>query len=257
MGSTFAAATAVEAAGEGNFEACIDAAWGVFGNANGGYLLAIMARAAMAGTGRDFPYVVSASYLRPGKDGPARVAVETIHAGRTATHARVVLRQGEATALDATMVLGDAPTGGIEHADAVPVLPSPEDCRPITRPSAGIDILDRMSFRYAPGFGPREPEGEPVVRCWVDLLAPEAPDPLHALLAADALVPSVQRLGRIGWAPTVQLTAYLHAIPAPGPLAVQVALGEMRDGWFDESMVVADTAGRMIARARQLARLPR
>jgi hypothetical protein len=257
MGSTFAEATAVTDLGGGVFEGCIDATWGVFGNANGGYLLAIMARAAMQGTGRDFPYVVSASYLRPGKDGPVRVEVETIRAGRTATHARVVLSQGEGPALDATMVLGDAPSGSVDHPEKPPAMPVPETCWPITDRAPGIDILDRMTFRYAPGFGPREPEGEPIVRGWVDLIEPEATDSVFGLLAADALVPSVQRLGKIGWAPTVQLTAYLHAVPAPGPLAVEVALGEMRDEWFDESMVVTDTTGRMIVRARQLARLPR
>lgn len=257
MGSTFAEATAVADLGGGVFEGCIDAAWGVFGNANGGYLLALMARAAMQGTGRAFPYVVSASYLRPGKDGPARIEVETIHAGRTATHARVVLRQGEGTALDATMVLGDAPSGAVDHPEQPPPIPAPDACWAVTEGAPGFDILDRMTFRYAPGFGPREPEGEPVVRGWVDLIEPGPPDPAFALLAADSLVPSVQRVGKIGWAPTVQLTAYLHAVPTPGPLAVEVALGEMRDGWFDESMVVSDITGRMIVRARQLARLPR
>lgn len=257
MGSTFAEATAVEPSGDGAFEARIDATWGVFGNANGGYLLAVMARAAMRATGREFPYVVSASYLRPGNDGPARVDVRIIRAGRTATHAHVVLSQGDEPALDATIVLGDAPSGEVDHPDPVPALPPPDVCWPITSPTPGIDILERMAFRYAPGFGPREAEGEPIVKGWVELIDREPPDPLHALLAADALVPSVQRLGKIGWAPTVQLTAYLHAVPAPGPLAVEVAVGEMRDGWFDESMVVADVSGRLIARARQLARLPR
>ncbi|MGQ0845601.1 MAG: thioesterase family protein [Sporichthyaceae bacterium] len=257
MGETgFAAATAVEAVGSGAYRAEIDAAWGVFGNANGGYLLAVMARAALHAGAREFPHVVSASYLRPGVHGPARVEVEVLKSGRTATHARVVLSQEQGPAIDATFVLGDAPSGQSDRAETIALPPAPELCTPVGQPPPGIDILDRIALRYAPGFDFRAP-GEPTVRAWFDLLSAEAPDPLHALLAADALVPSVHRSGAVGWAPTVQLTAYLHAVPAPGPLAVQAVAGEIRDGWFDESMVVADTTGRLVVRARQLARMPR
>ncbi len=255
--TSFAVATAVEPVGDGIYAAQIDATWGVFGNANGGYLLAVMARAALHATGREFTHVVSASFLRPGSQGPARIEVRIVRSGRTATHAHVVLSQDDnGPALDATMVLGDAPSGVIDLAETQPSLPPLQECLPIVERTPGIDILDRVGFHYVPGADPRTP-GEPLIKAWVDLLAPEPPDPLFALLAADALVPTVHRLGNIGWAPTVQLTAYLHAVPAPGPLAVVALAGELRDGWFDESMDVADVDGRLIVRSRQLARLPR
>jgi hypothetical protein len=38
---------------------------------------------------------------------------------------------------------------------------------------------------------------------------------------------------------------------------VEAAAGELRDGWFDEEARVFDATGRLIARGRQLARLPR
>lgn len=257
MGDTsFAAATAVEAIGAGAYAAQVDATWGVFGNANGGYLLAIMARAALHAGGRAFPYVVSASYLRPGREGPAQVNVEVLRSGKTASHVRVVLAQAGGPAIDATMVLGDEPTGTLARADLVALPPPPELCAPGEEKAPGIDILEHIGLCYAPGFGPRDP-GEPRIRAWFGLLEAQSPDPLHALLAADALVPSVHRATHVGWAPTVQLTAHLHAVPTPGPLAVEAAAGEIRDGWFDESMVVADVSGRLIVRARQLARLPR
>lgn len=257
MGETgFAAATAVETLGGGAYAADIDATWGVFGNANGGYLLAVMARAALHAGGCAFPYAVSASYLRPGLHGPARVDVEILRAGKTATQARVVLSQEQGPAIDATFVLGDLPSGEVALAESVELPPVPELCASVEERPPGIDILQRIGLRYAPGLDPRQP-GEPRIHAWFELLTAEPPDPLHALLAADALTPSVHRLGNIGWAPTVQLTAYLHAVPAAGPLAVEALAGEVRDGWFDESMIVADATGRLIVRARQLARLPR
>lgn len=257
MGSElFSAATAVRPVADGTFEADVDAVWGVLGNANGGYLLAIMARAAMHASGCAHPHVISASFLRPGVDGPARIAVEIVRAGRTATHARAVLSQQGKAAIDATLVLGAAPSGDVEHGAAIALPPAVEACTPVKTASSGITLLQRIDAWYAPGLGPHDP-GEPVLHGWVGLRAEEAPDALFALLAADALAPTVHRLYSRTWAPTVQLTAHLHRVPAPGLLAVQAVAGEVRDGWFDELTTVADSEGRLVARARQLARLPR
>lgn len=64
-----------------------------------------------------------------------------------------------------------------------------------------------------------------------------------------------------GYLLAIMARAAMHAgaraFPVLGPLAVAASAGEIRDGWFDESMVVADLDGRLIVRARQLARLPR
>ncbi|MGQ0623914.1 MAG: thioesterase family protein [Sporichthyaceae bacterium] len=251
----FSEATAIRAsASAGIFEVDIDAVWGVAGNANGGYLLAVLARAAMCASGTAFTHSIAASFLSPGRRGPAQVRTEVLRSGRTATYVRATLLQHDQVLIDASLVTGPVPTGEPEVAMRPAALPPLEHC--LRAESAIVTLLERMTVDHDPGTNPLEP-GDPVVRAWVGLREPEDPDPLVALLAADALVPSVHRIGHPGWAPTVQLTAVLHAIPAPGPLAVECRLGEIRDGWWDEEMTVADTAGRLVARARQLARLPR
>ncbi|MGQ0630990.1 MAG: thioesterase family protein [Sporichthyaceae bacterium] len=251
----FSEATALTpGAGPGTFDADIDGIWGVGGNANGGYLMAILARAAMAATGSAFTHSIAASFLSPGHDGPAEVRTDVLRRGRTATFVRASLHQQDRTLLDATLVVGPTPTGDPEVAVAMSTPPPVELCIPAK--SAIVTLLERITVDHDPATNPLVP-GEPVVRAWVALREPEKPDPLLALLACDALVPSVHRIGHTGWAPTVQLTALVHAVPAPGPLAVECRLGEVRDGWWDEEMTVADTTGRLIARARQLARLPR
>ena len=82
-----------------------------------------------------------------------------------------------------------------------------------------------------------------MLRGWVRPLG-EPTDVLFALLAGDILPPTVFNLGgRVGWAPTVQLTALLRARPAPGWLRMEAAVDDGRRPWFDEDATVVDSAG--------------
>lgn len=256
MSLSFADATAVRQAGPGTFDVDLDPVWGTAGHPNGGYVLATMTRAALAAAGREHPHAASASFLRPITGGAGRIEVTVLHAGRTATHLRAVLAQGGEPVVETTLVVGDAPAG-----DAAPALPhlvlAPlQQCVAMTTRSRTPNLLQRVAVHYVPGFGPREPSSQPVLRAWQELRSGEQPDVLTALLACDALAPSVLRLGHRGWAPTVQMTVQLYASPTPGPLAIEVSTGQVRAGWFDEETTVADAAGAVLARARQLARLP-
>lgn len=82
-------------------------------------------------------------------------------------------------------------------------------------------------------------------------------DPLVCLVAVDAFPPVTFTLGRYGWAPTVQLSTYLRALPGPGWLRAELRGSLLADGWFDEECLLWDSAGRLVAQSRQLARAPR
>lgn len=259
-GTDFAATTAVRPAGDGAYLAELAPEFGIEGNMNGGYLLAILARAGMAATGHPFPHTVAASFFRPAAAGPARVEVTVQRAGRTATYLRAVLIQGGEAAVDAQLVLGAAPADSPGAPAPFPLPPAREQCVPASKRSASQGLLHVVSVDYTPGLGPDDPvaDGEPAtIRGWVDLLSPSPPDPLVALFVSDILPPSVFRFGLRRWAPTVHLTALLNRVPAPGPLAAQSVAGEVRDGWFDEDTAVADSSGLLVAQVRQLARMPR
>jgi hypothetical protein len=102
----------------------------------------------------------------------------------------------------------------------------------------------------------RKETADPVVRGWMRPRG-EDPDPLFALLAGDALPPTVfNRGGGRGWAPTVQLTAMLRARPAPGWLALESRSQMIAGAWFDEDCTVRDATGRVVCQARQLALSP-
>ena len=79
---------------------------------------------------------------------------------------------------------------------------------------------------------------------------------LFALLCGDVSAPVTFGVNRFGWAPTVQLTAYLRALPADGWLRVLCTTMQIGQEWFDEDHVVVDSAGRIIVQTRQLAMVP-
>jgi len=83
------------------------------------------------------------------------------------------------------------------------------------------------------------------------------PDAYQLALAVDALPPVVFGLGASGWSPTVELTWYMRAAPAPGPLRVAARCRHVSGGWFDEEAEVLDSDGALVAQSRQIARVGR
>ena len=97
-----ARATAVLGDGEGAWTAEIAPGWDVMGNANGGYVLAIAARAAALHAERPDPVSVTAHYMRPARPGPVTIATEVLRGGRRFAVARSTL-SGEAGPLVAVL----------------------------------------------------------------------------------------------------------------------------------------------------------
>ena len=112
---SFDAVSAVHETGDpGVFGASIHPLWAVGDKANGGYLLALLGRAArlvaQRAAGASWEVVSSSvTYLRAPEAGPATVRTTLLRSGRTAAHVRAVLVQDEADVVDAVFVLADLP----------------------------------------------------------------------------------------------------------------------------------------------------
>ncbi|HEV7624932.1 MAG TPA: thioesterase family protein, partial [Streptomyces sp.] len=69
-----------------------------------------------------------------------------------------------------------------------------------------------------------------------------------------ALPPTAFELGLRGWVPTVELTVHVRARPASGPLRVSVSTVNLAGGYLEEDVQIWDSADRLVAQSRQLAR---
>jgi len=271
MSGTFTAATAVLPDGEDHWSARVVEGWDIAGNANGGYLLAIAARALTAATGRPDPVTVTGHYLAPGKPGPVDVSTAVLKVGkRFSTASATVVSKAAASDTSGRPVLAVLGTFGELSDDDVthlldggpPDLPSPEDCIAVVAGSPfPPPFMDRVELRLHPDdshFLQGEPSGTPRVRGWFRLRDGEAIDTVALLCAVDALPPTVfnARLP-IAWTPTVELTAHVRARPAPGWLACSFSTRFVTGGFLEADGEVWDATGRLVAQSRQLALVPR
>jgi hypothetical protein len=257
----FAAATAVRRTEGGGLVADLDPGWDVGGTVlNGGYLLAVIARAAVLESPHPHPVAVSASYLRATVPGPVSLSVTPGPAGRTLAHSTVVLAGADGPTIATQVTTAALDDAAPVYSQPMPDMPALEDCISATSGGPDVGIRHRVDTRLDPatvGWAVGEPSGEPVMRAWVRLADGSAPDPFSLLLFADVLPPTAWSIGLMGWAPTVQLQVLVRALPAPGWCLVEARASEAAGGWIDEDYRIWDSSGRLVAQSRQLARLPR
>jgi Thioesterase-like superfamily len=267
----FEAATAVRQTAPGNYTAEIDPQWRIGKRPHGGYLLAMMGRAAAHEAGQDHPHptAVSAHYLAPPTVAPAEIAVTTLRRGRTVVQQQVTLTVDGTLCVAALITCGRLPqTQTPWWTGVAPITLPPEDeCVLMVRadgtgPRIASSLHEVVSQRIDPACLSAvdgEPAGLGEMRGWLRLYDGQEPDPFVLLLAIDCMPPASYDLGvPPSWVPTLELTGYVLAVPAPGPLRVRLKARLVADGRMDEECDVVDSTGALVATARQLAgvRLP-
>ena len=259
--SGFGEATAVERVGEGRYEIDLDAGYAIGEALNGGYLMAVLARAAVDASPHAHPISTAADFHRVTKAGPAQVIVDPRKTGRTAASALVTLVQDDRPVVDALITTGTLDAAAEpDYAGAAPTpVPPVDDCTDFRPPTGGgfADSVDMRFDRTTMGWLDGQPSGNPEIRAWFRHRDGYEIDACSLALAVDALPPVALNLGAQGWAPTVELTWHMRAVPAPGWLAVHGRGRLVSDGWFDEEVEVWDSAGRLVAQSRQIARVGR
>jgi acyl-CoA thioesterase len=256
----FDADTRVGASGAfpGEFAAELTGRWnGTNGAVNGGYMLAVCARALGLVTPFPDPIVISGFFLRPGAAGPAVVRASLARSGRTTAFGEAVLVQGGKEVVQATAAFAALGTSGPAFVDgAPPDLPPPSECVAVPVGSFGLaTIADRVEFRSAslPGWFRGEPTGRPSSEFWMRFADGRDADVYSLPMLVDSTAPSVLELGMTST--TIQLTVHLRAHPAPGWLACRAAARFVGGGYHEEDFEIWDSAGALVAQSRQLAML--
>ncbi|MFI9625626.1 thioesterase family protein [Streptomyces sp. NPDC052042] len=269
--SEFDRDTAVTLREEGVYDAELSAGWTIIHAVNGGYLLAMLGRALGDALPHSDPFSISAHYLTASVPGPAVIRTQTVRTGRTLSTGQASLFQyaEDGTEVERIRVLAtygdlDALSAEVRTSAKPPAIPPREHClgpgdgpAPIPGSSA---IAERIDIKLDPatvGWAIGAPSGKGEMRGWFGLADGRDPDPLSLLLTVDALPPTAFELGLKGWTPTVELTAHVRCRPAPGPLRVSITTRNLAGGFLEEDADVWDSADRLVAQSRQLARAPR
>jgi acyl-CoA thioesterase II len=282
---TLADATAVNGGG-GSYEGHLSEAWQSAVGPFGGYLAAIVLRAAAAETTKAQPVSLSCHFLAVGGPGPIAVDVRSGHATRRAESLLVSIRQADTVLVSALAWFADA-GAGIDHPPtdvpvaSPPVLLAPieqlhknfsgfwfAEARPIYEPS-----LAMTSPRRDPPWTLNDLEHlvdarDPSLRVW-GRIRPDATfddpavDAARAPVLLDWFIPflaATRYAGRrVVLHSTLDLVVHFHAA-APtsewlyceahaGPAAGGVAHGH-GSLWSEDGVLVATAAQQMLQRVR-------
>jgi hypothetical protein len=267
--SEFDRDTAVTLREPGVYDIGLSAGWTIINAVNGGYLLAVVGRALADALPHPDPFTVSAHYLTASQPGPAVVRTQSVRTGRTLSTGQASLLQYDKDGREVERLRVLASYGDLDSLpDDVrttakpPAIPPMEQCfgpqdgpAPVPGSSA---ITDRLMLKLDPatlGWALGQPSGKGEMRGWFGLADGRDPDPLSLLLAVDALPPTAFEIGLTGWVPTIELTVHVRCRPAPGPLRVSLTTRNLAGGFLEEDAEVWDSADRLVAQSRQLARV--
>ncbi|WP_112468970.1 thioesterase family protein [Streptomyces triticisoli] len=267
--SEFDRDTAVTRRAPGVYDTELSAGWTIINAVNGGYLLAVLGRALADALPHPDPFTISAHYLTASQPGPAVVRTDVARTGRTLSTGQASLLQYDEDGREVERIrvlasygdLGTLPDD-VRTTAKPPAIPPMEQCfgpqdapAPVPGNSA---IADRLMLKLDPatlGWALGSPSGNGEMRAWFGLADGRDHDPLSLLLTVDALPPTAFELGIEGWVPTVELTVHVRCRPAPGPLRVSITTRNLAGGFLEEDAEVWDSADRLVAQSRQLARV--
>ncbi len=265
MTFAFDLATEVHEQQNGVYLGVVHDGWDIRGNANGGYVMALVASAMRDASQRQDPISVTAHYLAPLPPGDVRIATEIVKRGKTFCTVVSSMHQGEREAVRVVGAFGelaDARSGLFHLELAPPQLPPMNECsrRTASGPGFSMGLMDKLDIWLHPddtGFARGEPSGKTIVRGWINFADNRPIDTLALLLVADAFPPPVFQVMTVaGWVPTVELTVHVRATPAPGPLRGVFTAHVVQGGMFEEDGQIWDSTDTLVAQSRQIGLVP-
>jgi hypothetical protein len=250
----------------GEFEGNLNEHWTIGPKVHGGVMVALCAKAAREAYAEQGvsaqPVAVSVNFLSAPDPGPVRLVTTMRKKGRRIGLIDVELIAGERACVHAVVTLSDPEHAADPLLSDNPVTPlmslePPAEVPPIGpgHPGAEINNLARGCDIHPSVAESASADESPVFMIWVRPKQDRV-DELFALMCSDISLPVPFAIGRRGWAPTVQLTAYLRGLPADGWLRVVCTTTQIGQDWFDEDHTVVDSTGRIIVQSRQLALVP-
>lgn len=257
----FARDTQVTRLGDGKFSANIDPGWWIMRGPNGGYVAAILLRAAQIETAdaQRAPRSLTVHFLSPPAEGPVEVETRVERSGRSLSTVSARMTQQGRPIAQALCALS-APRPGHDLVEIqMPEVAPPEQCEEIER---RIPIHDRYEVRWAYGDRPFSGSNSALSGGWIRLREPRIADAPLVAAYSDSLPPSLFSVLADGEStrgvPTVDLTVHFRApLPLPDSTADDWTLAVFRsryarDGFVEEDGELWSPGGRLLAQSRQL-----
>jgi acyl-coenzyme A thioesterase PaaI-like protein len=219
---------------------------------------AALAAASDEGAPHVLATAVTTNYAIAPNVGSAELRTSVRRVGRSASFVHVELFQDGAVTTESLVALGtlaEHPTVRYLHASP-PELAPLEECVARTVVEE-IKLMRVADFRLDPSSatwldGVASDLAE--VKGWLRLNdGPGVWDAWTLLFASDGLPPATFPLGSSGWVPTLQLTSYVHQVPAGEWLRARQWCVVITDSVVEERCELFDERSQLVATSSQLA----
>jgi acyl-coenzyme A thioesterase PaaI-like protein len=247
----------------GVLRGALDREWWSGMGPHGGYLAAIMTRAALANAHPSQQLrSLTIHYLQPGREGTVEVHRDAVRVARTATTVQLTMRQdGEPVLAGIATLLKDRSSPEVEDVE-MPEVTLYEETK-VSRFLVDEGVSDiapafahHLEYRQCLGPAPLSGGPEALTGGWLRMRDDRPIDAAAAAMLMDAWWPAMwSRLRQVPRSPTVDLTIHFRR-PMPETSEPVLALFRTRlwvNGFVDEEGELWSADGKLLVQSRQLA----
>jgi len=252
--------TKIEQFGDTRWRGEIAAGWRIGNVPNGGYILAIAAKAIAAALPHKDPLTLNAFYLAPTELGEVICEVEVLRTGKGTSfaHCRMIQNGTLRMLVTAAFTTQALLSGESWSVTTAPDYPAWSDC-PAPTANKDREFTQRVEIRMVEGATTLRREGldeTGVFGGWIQHRDGASADLFSLIMFADAFPPPLFTVfGMQDWVPTVELSVQIRGIPVDGPLKGRFLTRHLSNGVMEEDGEIWDQNNALVAVCRQTGKI--
>jgi hypothetical protein len=236
--------------------------WSIGSTPNGGYSMALATRAISGSLTHKDPLSITANYLERVDFGEAIIKVEPLSITKSLSTARASLIQDNKLKIVFTASFTDfSRSNGLdlstrsepdfEHYDDCILHPYKEGFNPVLEKS-----LEKKYCSDSIWWENNNNKNKACLNLYMSWPERDIADLYSLILFLDATTPPIfNKLGSVGWVPTISLTSHIRGFPKPGPLKVIAKTEFVTKGFMEEDREIWDSEGNLVGQSKQMAKL--
>jgi len=232
--------------------------WLINKNPNGGYLMAILARAMMDKSEKKTTPIITANYISRCRPGGVEVRVDEISISKQFSRYEARLFQDGAEKIRALGTFADENSDCAinRNESSAPQLAARGACIGLL-PIPGYTVFDNLELRLDPpcaGWLQGNLVETSENRGWFRFREPRRHDIFSVLQIIDSMPPAAfASQGSIAWVPTIEMSVSIRTIPETEWLRCKLRTRHITCGLLEADCEVWDEAGSLAAISRQIA----
>jgi acyl-CoA thioesterase len=232
--------------------------WSINGVPDGGYLMAIIAKAMMQHSEMKSTPIITANFLDRCEPGDARVTIEKMTTSRQFDRFQGSLSQKGKEKIRAFGTFAvenkECPVERCESSE--PEIAEPENCVAVPE-IPNYTLFGQLDVRLDPvctGWMSGKLSDTSEIKGWIKFKNDRPFDVLSILLIADSFPPAViSSQGMVAWVPTIELSLNVRKLPTTDWLKCSFRTRFITCGLLEEDGEIWDQKGELIAISRQIA----